>query len=172
MSTISLRRRFIEIARRDVGTVETSRNHGPAIAKFWPATSYSIGYAERQPYCAAAMCYWLQEWLKDADVLAALKMTPIQAERWRCKSPAAFGWTTWAREKGLLVMDDSMDHTLHSADIMVFDMSHIGLVFDDYGNRVKTIEANTGAAGGRDGEGIYGKDRPREIARNFIRLMD
>lgn len=171
MTTIRLRKRFVDIASRDLGQIETSRNHGPAIAKFWDATSYPEGYADRAPYCAAAMCYWLREWLKDPDVLAALKMTPMQAEAWRCKSPAAFGWTSWARANGLLVMSDSQNHVLHSADVMVFDMSHIGLVSDDYDTRVKTIEANTGASGGRDGDGIFAKDRPREIARNFIRIL-
>ena len=73
--------------------------------------------------------------------------------------------------KGLLVMGDAQKNVLHTGDIMVFDMSHIGIVFDDYGTRVKTIEANTGATGGRDGDGIFEKDRPREIARDFIRLL-
>lgn len=171
MTTLALRKRFVEIARRDVGKVETSRNRSPTIKRYWPATTYPEGHTNREPYCAAAMCFWLQEWLKDPEVLAALKMTAAQAERWRCKSPAAFGWTKWAREKGLLVMSDSRANLLHTADLMVFDMSHIGIVIDDYRDRVKTIEANTGPAGGRDGDGIWEKDRPREIARNFIRLL-
>lgn len=171
MTTIKLRQRFIAIARRDVGQMEISRNRGHAIAKFWPATSYPEGYANREPYCAAGLCFWLMEWLKDPEVLAALKMTPLQAEQWRCKSARAFDWIMWARSKGLLVMSDSMEHTLHTADIMVFDMSHIGLVSDDYSSRVKTIEANTGPTGGRDGDGIFEKDRPREIARAFIRIL-
>lgn len=171
MSTLALRERLVAIARRDVGQVEISRNHGDFIRKYWPCTNYSEGYDDRAPYCAAACCGWLHEWLKDPEVLAALKMTPTQAEVWRCKSPAAFGWTEWARDKGLLVMSDSLANTLHTGDFMVFDMSHIGLVYDDYSNRVKTIEANTGEGGGRDGEGVFDKDRPREMARNFIRLL-
>lgn len=171
MSTLDIRNRFVEIARRDVGKMESSRNRGPAIAKFWTATTYPEGYSNREPYCAAAMCYWLREWLKDPEVLAALKMTATQAEAWRCKSARAFDWMGWAEKKGLLVMGDSMSHTLHTADIMVFDISHIGLVFDDYKDRVKTIEANTGPVNQRDGEGIFEKDRPREMARCFIRLL-
>ena len=171
MSTLHLRERLVAIARADVGQTETSRNRGPAIGKFWPATTYPEGYANREPYCAAALCYWVRKWLLEPDVLKAFGMSPIQAEEWRCKSPAAFGWTRWAMNKGLLVMGDTQKNVLHTGDIMVFDMSHIGIVFDDYGTRVRTIEANTGATGGRDGDGIFEKDRPREIARNFIRLL-
>jgi hypothetical protein len=171
MSTLALRQKYIDIARRDVGQTETSPNHGEFIKKYWPATTYPEGYNDRAPYCAAAQCYFLQQWLKDPEVLAALKMTPAQAEAWRCKSPAAFGWTTWAKEKGLLVMTDSLANVLHTADIVVYDFSHVGVVYDDYADRIKTIEANTGPSGGRDGDGVWDKDRPREIARNFIRLL-
>lgn len=171
MNTLHLRKRLIDIARRDVGQMETSRNRGPAIAKFWPTTSYPEGYANREPYCAAGVCYWVAKWLKDPEVLAALGMTPAKSEAWRCKSAAAYGWLDWAKKKGLLVMGDSINNTLHTGDLVVFDFSHIGIVYDDYKDRIKTIEANTGVSGGRDGEGIFDKDRPREIARSFIRLL-
>lgn len=171
MSTLHLRKRFVEIASLDVGEVETSRNQGPAIKKFWPATSYPEGYKHRAPYCAAAMCYWLREWLKDPEVLEALKLTPAKAETWRCKSAAAFGWTDWARQKKLTILSDSMKETLHTADIMVFDMSHIGIVYNDEGSKVMTHEANTGPSGGREGDGIWSKVRERSLAREFIRIL-
>jgi hypothetical protein len=171
MNTLPLRKKLIEIARRDVGQVETSRNRSAAIKRFWPATSYPDGYVNREPYCAAAGCYWLREWLRLPEVLAALGKTPAQAEAWRCKSAAAFGWTTWARKRGLLVMGDSMRNTLHTSDIMIFDMSHWGLVVDDSGEWVDTIEANTGPSGGRDGDGIWTKRRHRSVARDFIRIL-
>lgn len=72
MSTYELRKKLVTIASRDVGQLETSRNQGPAIRKFWPATSYPEGYRERQPYCAAAVSYWVSEWLKDAEVIIAI----------------------------------------------------------------------------------------------------
>src|SRR5689334_4922697 len=97
MSTLALRQRLIAIADKDVGQMETSRNHGPAIEKFWPATSYPEGYANREPYCAAGVSYWVREWLKDPSVLAALGKTPQEAEKWRCKSARAFDWIDWAK---------------------------------------------------------------------------
>ena len=173
MSTLALRDRLVKIARRDVGQTESSRNQGVAIKKLWPATSYPEGYAERAPYCAAALCYWVREWLKDPEVLRAFNFTPAQAEAWRCKSAAAYGWVDWAKSKDLLVMGDSMSNVLHTADIVVYDFSHIGVVEDDYKDRIKTIEANTGSPekDQRDGDGIWAKDRPREIAKYFIRLL-
>lgn len=171
MSTFALRQLLIDIARKDVGQTETSRNRGPAIQKFWPATSYPEGYANREPYCAAAVAYWVREWLKLPEVAAAFGKTPSQLETWRCKSAAAFGWLDWAKKKGLLVMSDSPDVTLHTGDLMIFDMSHIGIVHDDSGSNVFTIEANTGPSGGRDGDGIWEKTRNRSLARAFVRLL-
>ena len=173
MSTLAIRQKLVEIAARDVGQIETSRNHGLAIKKFWPATSYPDGYANREPYCAAAVCYWVQQWLKLPEVAAAFGKSITQLEAWRCKSAAAFGWLDWARAKGVTILSDSPVNVLHTGDIMVFDMSHIGIVTDDHPdeNTVDTIEANTGPSGGRDGDGIWRKIRPRRVARGFIRLL-
>lgn len=171
MSTFSVRQLLVEIASKDVGILETSRNHGPGIKKFWSATNYPNGYLDRQPYCAAAMCYWVREWLRVPAVVAAFSFTPEKAEEWRCKSARAFDWIEWARKQNLLVLSDDPSHRLRTGDIMVFDMSHIGLVAYDKGNEVYTIEANTGASGGRDGDGIFRKIRQRSLAKSFIRLL-
>lgn len=171
MGTYALRQKLVDIALRDDGALETSRNRGPAIRKFWQATSLPEGYNERYPYCAAAVCYWVREWLKLPDVLKVMEMSAAKAEQWRCKSAGAFAWLDWANKKGVHVLSDSPLNTLHTGDLMVFDMSHIGIVIDDHGNNVFTIEANTGATGGRDGDGIFRKTRHRSLARGFIRLM-
>lgn len=171
MNTLHLRKRLVEIARRDVGQVESSRNRGEWIKKFWPATTYPEGYAKKQPYCAAAVSYWVQEWLKDSDVCKALGKTPQEAKSWRCKSAAAFGWRDWAHKKGLVVMDDKMTHTLHTGDLMIFDCSHIGVVTNDYSVWVDTIEANTGNQSTRDGDGCWKKKRHRSAALCFVRLL-
>lgn len=170
--TLALRQQLVEIAARDVGQMETSRNHGPAIAKFWPCTDYPDGYENREPYCAAAMCYWVRMWMREQAVQDAFKKTFNELDNWRCQSPAAFGWRDWAKAHGVRMLSDSPNEVLHTADIVVFDFSHIGIVTGDAGSRIYTIEANTGASGGRDGDGIFRKDRPREVARCFIRLLE
>jgi len=172
MNTLGLRQKLVEIARHDVGDREISRNQSPVIKSYWPATNYKDGYNDRAPYCAAAVCAWVKRWLENGDVLRALGLTAPQAEKWRCKSPAAFGWIDWAREHGVRILSDSQNETLHTGDIMVFDMSHIAILVNDWDAHVQTIEANTGSAGGRDGEGIFVKMRARSLARNFIRLLD
>ena len=172
MSTLALRQSLVEIARRDVGKVEQTRNRAPWIAKYWPATSLPNGHADRQPYCAAAVCYWVREWLALPEVRAALKMTPTGAERWRCKSPAAFGWLDWANARRLDVLSDSPTERLRVGDLFIFDVSHIGIVRDDDGGNVWTIEANTGNGSVRDGDGCFERKRDRSAARAFIRLIE
>jgi hypothetical protein len=171
MSTLHLRERLVEIATKDVGIYETSRNHGLGIEKFWGATNYDKGYQDRQPYCAAAMCYWVREWLKETQVLRALNFTRIDAIKWRCKSPAAFGWQEWAEKKGLLVMNNSKSNILHTGDIMVLKISHIALVVTDKNDLVTTIEANTNSTGSREGQGVMRKTRKRSEAQCFIRML-
>jgi hypothetical protein len=179
MTKDQVRQALVTIASRDVGQREQTHNRAPWIAKYWPATSlpglYAMGssYRGRPPYCAAAVSYWVAEWLKLPGVLALLKMTPKQADAWRCKSPAAFGWLTWATSKKLTVLSDSPSNRLMVGDIMVFDMSHIGIVaVPSAGSQaLTTIEANTGPSGSRDGDGCWQKYRQRSLARGFIRLI-
>ena len=179
MTKDQARQALVAIASRDVGQRELTHNRAPWIAKYWPATSlpdlYSMGssYRGRPPYCAAAVSYWVAEWLKNPEVLALLGMTPKQTDAWRCKSPAAFGWLTWATQRGLQVLSDSPSNKLMVGDIMVFDMSHIGIVARPPAawQMITTIEANTGPSGSRDGDGCWRKYRQRSLARGFIRLI-
>jgi hypothetical protein len=171
MSNLAIRQALVEIARRDVGKVEVSRNRAPWIAKYWDATTLPNGHAERQPYCAAAVAWWVREWLKMPEVLEALKMTPAQAERWRCKSARAFDWLDWARKQKLEILSDRPTERLRVGDVMIFDVSHIGIVRDDDARGVFTIEANTGNGSVRDGDGCFERVRTRSQARAFIRLI-
>jgi hypothetical protein len=166
---------LVTIAKRDVGKVETPRNNqGAWIKRFWPSTSYPDGYSNREPYCAAAMAFWLDmvgDELAKAGLLESLtSMTAEQFEKWRCKSAGAWAWQAWAKKaKGVTVLPDSA--TPQKGDIVVFDFSHIGLVTGQPAKgRIATIEANTGPAGERDGDGCWEKNRPQEVARCFLRF--
>lgn len=177
MTTFPIRQKFLDIARADVGKTERSKNQAPWIEKFWPATTYPDGMDNREPYCAAAMCYWLREWLKRKDVLTALKMTPAQAEAWRCQAASVFrdpsgNWMKWAKQRGLTILPPQC--VLHTADIAVYNYSHIELVADDDGTPAGAfvaIGANTDAGGSRDGEGCFEKPRQRTKIKNFIRIL-
>lgn len=170
--TYHIRQRLLGIARRDSGRVEITKNRAPWIEKYWPATSYPEGYKNREPYCAAAISYWVKEWLDDPDVLKAFGFTPDQAEKWRCKSAAAFEWINWAASKKLSVLPKNC--ILHAGDLVVYSYSHIEIVTDDDNTTdgpFVAIGANTNASASRDGEGCYEKPRNRRDVKKFIRLL-
>lgn len=174
-----LRKRFIDIARRRKGAVEVSKNQAPWIKELWEATSYGIeGHENREPYCAAGMCWTLREWLKDPDVLQELKMTPQEAEKWRCKSASVYkapkdNWLYWAKKVGAKILKPH--ETLHTGDLVIYKRSHIDAVVDDTGITPNFISIgfNTSSGGfSRDGEGCFEKLSKRSDVMNFIRLMD
>ena len=105
-------------------------------------------------------------------MLDAFKFTAKQAEAWRPKTAAAYGFHGWAEKKGLLVMDDNIQNTLHTADIVTYDFSHVGIVETDVGFDIHTIEGNTDGEGSRDGGGVFAKVRARSLAKRFIRLIE
>ncbi len=177
MSTFSLRQQWIEIARRDVGKVEVTRNQAPWIAKLWPATTYSGGMAERQPYCAAGQAYCLREWGKVPGVLDALKMTPAQFEKWRCKSAsvykADYSWLSWAKEKKLTFIGSA--DNFHTGDLILYSYSHIEVYVDDSTAVSPTgfmaIGYNTDSGGSADGDGCFEKPRSRKNILRVIRIL-
>lgn len=94
-----------------------------------------------------------------------------EAEDWRPKTAAAYGFHEWAAKHNLLIMDDSQDNVLHTGDLVTYDFSHIGILANDEGTLIHTIEGNTDGGGGRDGGGVWAKTRDRSLARKFIRLL-
>ena len=168
MSTLPVRQKLIEIARREVGVREVGRNTGKRVREYQAATNLEgTGW----PWCAAFVCWCIREWGQDKEVLAALKLTPAGFEKWRPKTAAAFGLEDWAKKRGLQVMFADDIPSLRTGDIVTFDQSHTGLVADDARGVIKTIEGNTGASGGREGDGVWDKSRGFKESRKFIRLL-
>ena len=183
MSTYDIRKKLIDIARRDVGKTEVSRNQAPWIKKYWAATNYPHGHDERQPYCAASLCYDVREWLKIPEVRKALGMSVFQAEIWRCKSASCFkdtySWESWANNNGLLLKNPTKA-ILHAGDIVIYKHSHIELYVKDVDPSNQTtgdfwaIGANTDSGGSADGDGKWEKRRKRlgpQGIRNVIRIL-
>lgn len=172
-TSISPAHYLLAIAKRDVGSVEVTRNRAPWIAKYWPDTTYPKGHENREPYCAAAVCHWLAAHGRELAAAGQFRktygMTLAQFEKWRCKSARAFDWRDWAHQRHLLVLPETA--TALPGDIIVFDFSHIGIVEADLGKAgFATIEANTNKAGSRDGDGCWTKNRARSLAQCLIRL--
>lgn len=168
------RQLLVDIAATDLNKVEESRNRAPWIAKLWADTTYPDGMRNREPYCAAGTSWILAEWLRRLRDMGELKkttgMTFSEADRWRCKSARAFGWQDWAKQKDIPTLPDTAKNVPKGA-FMVFDMSHIGIVVTDLGSRVITREYNTGATGGRDGDGCFEKTRDKSLAKCFIPVI-
>lgn len=170
-----LETRLLKHARGDVGGTEKTRNNATWIEKYWPRTTYPEGYKNREPYCAAACVYWLWAFLfelaKDGllkDVFGTDDFAAI--EKWRCKSARAFDWRDWGRKaKGVKVLDENAKAL--PGDFAVFDFSHIGIVIEDRGKTILTIEANTNSAGSRDGDGCWQKTRARPLVQCFVRVI-
>lgn len=164
---------LLAIAKRDVGQVEVTRNRAPWIAKYWLATSYPEGGANREPYCAAAVCYWLStlghELAEQGFFRSSFGMSLKEFDTWRCKSARAFDWRDWAHKRKLPVLPETA--TALPGDIIIFDFSHIGLIEADLGRAgFATLEANTNTAGSREGDGCWTKTRARTLAQCIIRL--
>lgn len=176
--SLLLRQKLVEIARQNVGKTEVTRNQASWIKPLWTATNYPSGHDERQPYCAAGMCWALREWLKDADVLDAMGMSAKEAELWRCKYASCYkapkaNWIYWAGKVGAKLLPP--DAVIHTGDFVVYKRSHIELAVGDTGiePRIKVIGYNTSGAGfSRDGEGCAEKIGSRNDVLNFIRVMD
>lgn len=145
---------------------ETSKNRGEGIEKFWDATSYKEGYKNREPYCAAYVCWVVREAFEEAGIKESPGFRlPTTARAW--------GFEHWS-----LAQDDTT-HTkkkprgdIERGDLVIFTFSHIGIALgrpDKHGH-FHTIEANTDDGGSREGDGVYEKIRSIELVKARIRF--
>jgi len=154
---------LVEIAESQLGITETSKNHGEGIEKYWEATNYPDGYQNREPYCAAAVC-WIVRSAMGESISWSFK---------RPQSATAFGLEDWSLKQ------DSSTSTkknprgdIRAGDIVVFKFSHTGIAVTapDKSGHFKCIEANTGPSGERDGDGVWKKTRHIDLVRSRIRF--
>lgn len=175
-STLHLRQKLVVIAESQLGVVEIPKNSntGPDIIKYQRATTLDgTGW----PYCAAFVCWCIREWLKDPEVYEAIAVlykikNPKQMEQWRPKTAAAFGLKDWAEMRGVKIFNDSSRNILHTADIVTFDFSHTGILYNDHKTKIYSIDGNTSPdSRNNEGGGVYRKERERSVARNFLRIL-
>ncbi len=167
-------KRLVEIATREVGVQEVGgNNRGPRIVEYQSATWLKPG---PWPWCAAFICWIIREWLKEAEVQAALSLSGARAlEAWRPRTAGAFDFERWAKEKSLRVLPRKTK--AKTGDLVIFDFSHIGLVVKDQlgtSATLETIEGNTNGLGLREstsGDGVWRKRRPVFSVRSLIRLL-
>lgn len=158
--TSSNAEKIISIAKTQVGIHETSRNHGDGIAKYWTATNYKEGYDNREPYCAACMTWCINE----AKIFSDLE---------RPKTAAAFGFENWADNLPKKTKITRKPKKVKRGQLVIFAFSHIGIATSDSNLEgfFDTIEANTGANGSRDGDGVYAKTRNINTVRSVVTIL-
>lgn len=167
------RKALITIATAEVGVREGGgNNRGPRIVTYQKATWLK---PDAWPWCAAFVCWCIQQWLKVEGVTAVVGILPTAVDKWRPQTAGAFDYERWAKEKGLEVVPEGAD--VLAGDIVIFDFSHIGIVIKDAPAKFKTltvVEGNTNGKGERDstsGDGVWQKERARSLAKVFIRLV-
>ena len=161
------RKTILDIATRELGQQETSRNRGPGLAKYWEATSYPNGMDNREPWCAAFVAWAVRE-------AGRLDSRLVIGEKTRPRSAAVRNWANDAKRAGWTVFAPSQDDP-EPGDVVVFDpqiMSHIGIVesFDGKGT-ITAIEGNTDDAGSREGVKVARKKRPLRLVSRFLRAL-
>lgn len=145
---------------------ESSKNQGDGIAKYWEATNYKDGYKNREPYCAAFVAWCV--------AMAAHECGIEETHGFKFpKTARAFGIEEWS-----LLQDDSTktkkkpQGDIERGDLVVFSFSHVGIATGrpDKSGHFPTIEGNTGAGGGNDGDGVYRKFRHIGLVRSRVRF--
>lgn len=166
--TINPRKIFVDIAREETWVRETSRNQGKGISKYWKATTYPDGYKNREPYCAAFVC-----WVCAEAERRGAGVGPVP------NSAAVRHIVAWSRKlgKGAIVFSrHSKIYVPEPGDLVWFEFggstpNHIGFVAGRRNDQqILTIEGNTGKQGSRDGDGVYEKHRSLNLCAGFIRL--
>jgi hypothetical protein len=153
---------LISAARGEVGVVETSKNQGPGIAKYWTATDYQAGYNNRAAWCAAFVTW-------------SVRQSGIFSEADRPKSASCFrggGLEAWARSKSPRVVLTMSPSSVRAGDIVILSISHVAIATtaSDLNGSFRTIEGNTNAAGSRDGNGVWEKTRKLSSIRSSIAI--
>jgi hypothetical protein len=170
---INPRQILADIAAGEVGVRETGRNQGPGIAKYWPATNYPNGYTNREPYCAAFVCWVIQQAMQEGHALGLTASS-------RPRDAAVRNLVAWSRKDGsgarIILPSKILIIPPAAGDLIYFAFggstpNHIGIVAGPAVNGIiPTIEANTGALGERDGDGVWRKSRRVNLAAGYIRL--
>ena len=164
---ITIAEAVAQAAESKIGVRESGgANRRKSLQPFFDADSYDPngvkpgddGYA----WCASFVCWC---------VMVAVAGRHITFSRPR--TPSAWGMEEWS-----LAQDDSTwtkkphNGDIKRGDIVVFNFSHVGIATDspDSHGFVNTVEANTNAAGSREGDGVYRKRRSIASIRSRIRF--
>lgn len=155
----------LDIALKQIGVREVTRNQSPEIALFWKDTSYPGGYDAREPWCAAFVCYCLAEAARQGW-RPKVKVLPREA--------AVRYFLDWCRGRyGVEVWANDGKRLPQPGDLAVFlpRLSHIGFVERLADRTLFTVEGNTDDGGSREGDGVHRRQRALAFPGFFIRFL-
>lgn len=124
--------RIIEAARSQIGVKETSKNQGPGIEKYWTAVSYSGGYRDRAPWCAAFVCW-------------CIKQSGILSEQERPKTAVAYDLEAWGRSKSYVQTRGNPRFVRRGDIVTMRSWSHVVIAVSDSdaNGRFQCIDGNS-----------------------------
>jgi len=132
---LAIANRIIQPALSQLSRNVTYATNPGAIAEYFKATNYPTGAAKREAWCAAFVCWSIQQ-------------SGLFDENSRPKNANAFGFDDWARQKNVsnrvaLVYNP---RDVKPGDIVAFSWSHVGIVTKTTPGEstFQTIEGNTG----------------------------
>lgn len=150
-------------ARGQIGVTEETKNRAPDIAKYWGATDYSTGMENREPWCAAFVCWCVREGFRNSNTTPPWPLP---------RTARAFGFDEeWAVRNTVRATKTPAASVLKPGDIVVFKFSHVGIYVGPVNSTsILTVEGNTNGEGSREGDGVYQKVRPISLVRSAIHL--
>lgn len=151
---------FVRVALNEVGIREQTPNWSSQIERYWQATWYPDGAKNREPWCAAFVCWCFAQ---------AAKQFPVKFKL--PEDPKAYGFEKWADSVGLKRTKNPFIDQVKAGDILVFNFSHIGICTQRGRSTVFTVEGNTNGEGEREGDGVYRKTRSISLVRSAIHLI-
>lgn len=157
---------MLRAAEAEVGVREQGgENKGPRIedymgATWMPKESVHKGFA----WCAAFITWCAKQACAELGV----------DDRWVYLGADAKGWEKHGRDHGWQLLNRNAK--AFPGDLVTYDFvpdakaDHIGIVIQDRGEEIETVEGNTNGDGGREGDGVYRKIRSKRLVKCFIRL--
>lgn len=150
--------KLVEIARGEVGVREVGNNSGARVREYQSATWLTPG---PWAWCAAFVCWCFRQ---------AASRVPLEIAR--PQTAGAWDFENWAIKEGVKLIKPAPG-AIQAGDILVYEISHIGIASADSPSGrsdVETIEGNTDAGGGREGDGVYARVRSKKLVRAVIRI--
>lgn len=150
---------FVRVALHEVGIREQTPNWSNRIDQYWQSTWYPTGAKNREPWCAAFVCWCFAQ---------AAQRFPVPFKL--PENPQAYGFENWADACGLGRTKNPSAVQIRAGDIVTFQFSHVGICIGKSGDSIFTVEGNTNGDGEREGDGVYRKTRAASLIRSAIHL--